>query len=177
MSLLLALEVALSASTAISVLSVAPVLRRLLRRTTIEDVTPEWVESFSVERYRPMLGLLAKEDFAFLSRQPGFDSSIYKKLRRERLSIFEQYLARLILDFKKLHITARYFVAQSEQDRSDTAMKLVRLRWAFFVSVLELQLQLQLCRLGLGTVEARLVVSKLQQMSDQLAAITLPQPA
>jgi hypothetical protein len=175
--LLLALEVALSASTAVSVLSVGPVLRRLLRRTTIEDVTPEWVESFSVDRYRPMLGLLANEDFAFLSRQPGFDSSIYKKLRRERLSIFEQYLSRLILDFKKLHATARYFVARSEEDRSDIALKLIRLRWAFAVSVIEVHFQLQLCRVGIGTVEARMVVTKLQQMSDQLSALTLPQPA
>lgn len=175
--MLLALEVALSVSTAVSALSVGPVLRRLLRRTTIEDVTPEWVESFSVERYRPMLGLLGNEDFAFLSRQPGFDPSIYKKLRRERLAIFEQYLSRLILDFKKLHATARYFVARSEVDRSDVAMKLVRLRWAFSMNVVEVHLQLQLCRLGIGTVEPRMVVAKLQQMSEQLSALTLPQPA
>jgi hypothetical protein len=124
-----------------------------------------------------MLGLLANEDFAFLSRQPGFDPSIYKKLRRERLSIFEQYLCRLILDFKKLHATARYFVARSDHDRSDVAAKLIRMRWAFAVSVVEVHLQLQLCKVGVGTVEARMVVAKLQQMSDQLSTLTLPQTA
>lgn len=175
--MLFALEVLLSASTAVGVLGVAPVLRRLLRRTTIDDVTPEWVESFSVERYRPMLGLLADEDFTFLSRQPGFDPSIYKKLRRERLAIFEQYLNRLILDFKKLHATARYFVARSEEDRSDVAMRLVRLRWAFTMNVLEVQMQLHLCKIGIGTVQARMIVAQLQQMSEQLSALSLPQTA
>ena len=175
--MLLALEVALSTSTGLCILGVAPVLRRLLRKTTIEDVTPEWVESFSVERYRPMLGLLAKEDFAFLSRQPGFDPSIYRKLRRERLCIFEQYLTRLILDFKKLHATARYFVARSPEDRSEVAIKLIRLHWAFSVNVVEVHLRLQLCRLGIGTAEAQIVVARLQQMSDQLTLLTLPQPA
>jgi hypothetical protein len=174
---LFALEVALSTSTALCVLGAAPVLRRLFKKTTIEDVTPEWVESFSVERYRPMLGLLANEDFAFLSRQPGFDPSIYRKLRRERLCIFEQYLMRLIVDFKKLHAAARYFVARSTEDRSETAMKLIRLQWVFSMNVLEVQLRLQLCRIGIGTVEAQIVVARLQQMSDQLTTLTVPQPA
>jgi hypothetical protein len=172
---LLALEVALSASTGLCVLGVAPVLRRLLKKTTIEDVTPEWVESFSVERYRPMLGLLANEDFAFLSRQPGFDSSIYKKLRRERLCIFEQYLSRLILDFKKLHAAARYLVARSSEDRSEVALNLVRLQWVFSLNVVEVHVRLQLCRVGIGTAEAQIVVGRLQQMSDQLTMLTVPQ--
>lgn len=124
-----------------------------------------------------MLGLLAEEDFAFLSRQPGFDRSIYKKLRRERLAIFEQYLNRLILDFKKLHTTARYFVARSEEDRSDVAMKLIRLRWTFAVNVIEVQMQLHLCKVGIGTVEARMIVAQLQQMSEQLSTLSLPQAA
>lgn len=173
----LALELALSAVTGICVLGVAPVLKRLFDKTSIEDITPEWVESFSVERYRPMLGLLADEDFAFLSRQPGFDPSIYRKLRRERLAIFEQYLNRLILDFKKLHATARFLVGQSEQDHSDLAMTLLRLRWAFAVNALEVQIRFQLCKLGLGTVEAQILVAKLQQMSDQLTVVAAPQAA
>lgn len=173
----LALEVALSVVTGICVLGVAPVLRRLFKKTSIEDITPEWVESFSVERYRPMLGLLADEDFAFLSRQPGFDPSIYRKLRRERLAIFEQYLSRLILDFKKLHTTARFLVAQSDQDHSDLAVALLRLRWAFAMNALEVQVRFQLCKLGLGTVHAQVLIAKLQQMNEQLSALAAPQAA
>ena len=175
--MVIALEVVLSAVTGTCVLGVAPVLCRLLRRTTIEDITPEWMESFSVERYRPMLGLLSEEDFAFLASQPGFDPSIYKKLRRERLAIFDQYFNRLILDFKKLHATARYLVARSEDDQSDAAVALIRLRWAFILAVLQVNLRFQLCKMGLGTVHAQMLVLKLQQMSEQLSAVSLPHAA
>jgi hypothetical protein len=175
--LALALELALSAITGLCLLGVAPVLRRLFRSTSINEVTPEWVESFSVDRYLPMAGLLGDEDFDFLASQPGFDSSIYKKLRRERLSIFEQYLNRLILDFKKLHCTARYVVARSEVDQSDAALKLMRLQWVFAFSVLQVQVQYQLCRLGIGTVRAKVLIAQLQQMCDHLSAVSLPQTA
>jgi hypothetical protein len=175
--LILTLEITLSIITGLCVLGVAPVLTRLLKRTTIEDITPEWVESFSIERYRPMLGLLANEDFAFLSRQPGFDSSIYKKLRRERLAIFEQYLGRLILDFKKLHATARFLIAQSDVDRSDVAMQLIRLRWMFALNVVNVQIRFQLCRLGLGTVHAQVLIARLQQLNEQLGGLALPASA
>jgi hypothetical protein len=171
----LALEVALSVVTGICVLGVAPVLRRLFKKTSIEDITPEWVESFSVERYRPMAGLLSDEDFAFLSRQPGFDASIYRKLRRERLVIFEQYLNRLILDFKKLHVTARYLVAQSEEDHSDLAMSLIRLRLSFAMNVVAVQMRFQFFKLGVGRVNTQILIGKLQQMSEQLNLAAVPQ--
>ncbi len=167
------LEAALTVTTGVCVLSVAPILNRLFRKTTIDDVTPEWVESFSIERYRPMLNLLSDEDFTFLSSQPGFDSSIYKKLRRERLAIFEQYLARLIFDFKKLHATARYLVASSEVDQSAATTALLRLQWSFALAVLQVHTSFQLCKIGLGTVRAQLLVIKLQQMNEQLRAVSV----
>jgi hypothetical protein len=171
------LEAVLTMTTGACVLSVAPVLRRLFKRTTIEDVTPEWVESFSVERYRPMLNLLADEDFAFLSSQPGFDPSIYKKLRRERLAIFDQYLSRLILDFKRLHTTARYLVAHSDTDQTAATTALLRLQWSFALSVLQVQARFQLVKVGVGTVQAQLLIAKLQQMNDQLRLVTIPNAA
>jgi hypothetical protein len=175
--LVLGLELALSAASGLGLVGVAPVLRKLFKKTTIEDITPEWIESFSVERYRPMMGLLSEEDFDFLARQPGFDAGLYKKLRRERLDIFHQYFSRLILDYKKLHTTARYFIAQCEDDQSELAQKLIRMRFAFALSALRVQYQFVLCQAGIGTVEARLLVTKLQQMSDQLGSLAVPQAA
>src|SRR4051812_41291423 len=124
-----------------------------------------------------MVGLLSNEDFKFLSEQPGFDPSIYKKLRRERLAIFDQYLNRLILDFKKLHATARYLVAHRDTDQSDIAIKLIKLRWSFAIAVLQVNTSFQLCKIGLGTVHAQLLVVRLQQMSEQLTAVSLPEAA
>lgn len=169
------LEAVLSAGTVLSVAGVAPVIKKLFRKTSLDDITPEWLGSFSVERYRPMLGLLAHEDFAFLVRQPGFDITIYKKLRRERLEIFDQYFSRLVLDFKKLHTTARYMVARAPEDHSDVVLKLVRLRYAFAISVFQVHFRYLLCRVGIGTLESRVLLTRLQQMSDQLSALTASQ--
>ncbi len=175
--LILELEIALTAISGLMVASIAPVLYRLFKTASLEDVTPEWLESFSVDRYRPMAGLLSNEDFAFLSRQPGFDPSLYKKLRRERLSIFDQYLQRLILDFNKLHATARFLVARSPSDQSELAARLIRLQWSFRAEVLKVQLRFLLCRIGVGTVHVQTVIVRLEQMSDQLGALSLPQAA
>ena len=60
-----------------------PVLVKLLRQCPVHDITPEWLENLSIASYYPMEELLSDEDFAFLSRQPGFDLSLYRKLRRE----------------------------------------------------------------------------------------------
>jgi hypothetical protein len=70
-SLLLGLELALSAASGLSIVGVAPVLRKLFKKTTIEDITPEWIESFSVDRYRPMMGLLSDNDLT--SSQDSLD--------------------------------------------------------------------------------------------------------
>lgn len=175
--MILEFEIAVTALSGLMVAGITPVLYRLFKTTSLDDVTPEWLESFSVDRYRPMAGLLSNEDFAFLSRQPGFDPSLYKKLRRERLSIFNQYLRRLILDFNKLHVTARFLVARSSIDQSELAAKLIRLQWAFRVEVLKVQLRFLLCRIGVGAVQVQAVIVRLEQMSDQLSALSLPQAA
>ena len=96
-----------------------PVLARLVRQCHLRDVTPEWLENFSPLTYQPMEFLLAEEDFEFLVRQPGFEASIHKKLKRERILIFRQYLNRLIADFSRLHVYARYLITQSQTDQSE----------------------------------------------------------
>src|SRR5947209_2169473 len=86
----------------LSIVLFAPVLYNLFRSYRVEDVSPEWLQNFSAQSYYPMQSLLAEDDFRFLSRQPGFDLSLYRKLRRERLHIFKQYLGCVISDFNKL---------------------------------------------------------------------------
>ena len=91
-----------------------PIIFKLYRRCKVTEITPEWLANFSAASYYPMQGLLAREDFAFLSRQPGFDLSLIK-FRRERLRIFRQYLNRLVLDFNRLHTTALIVLAHSAE--------------------------------------------------------------
>jgi hypothetical protein len=149
-----------------------PVLRWLCRRAAVEEITPEWLDAFSVAAYYPMQGLLSDEDFVFLSRQPGFDISLYRKLRRERLHIFRQYLIRLIVDFNRLHAFARLILSRSNQDRSDVVAKLLRLKLEFFMAVLQAECSYLLCRLGFRFLAARRLISALENMSLELATLS-----
>lgn len=149
-----------------------PMLRRLCRKAAMEEITPEWVENFSVAAYYPMQGLLSDEDFTFLSRQPGFDESLYRKLRRERLHIFQQYLIRLILDFNRLHTVARSILAHSNQDRSDVVAKLLKLKIEFSLAAFQAECSYLLCRIGFRLLTARKLINVLENMSLELAALS-----
>ncbi len=149
-----------------------PTVRRLNRRVAVEDITPEWLESFSVAAYYPMQQLLSDEDFTFLSRQPGFDESLYRKLRRERLHIFQQYLMRLIVDFNRLHAVARMILARSTQDRSDVVSKLMLLKLQFSLAVVQAETSYLLSRIGFRFLAARKIIGVLENMSLELSALS-----
>ncbi|MFL6352068.1 MAG: hypothetical protein ACJ74Z_09485 [Bryobacteraceae bacterium] len=155
----------------------APVLGRLHRTCRIEEITPEWLENFSASAYYPMEGLLADEDFAFLSRQPGFDLSLYRKLRRERLRIFRQYLTRLVSDFNRLHVVTRALIAQSPHDRSEVVGRLIRLKIRFSVALVRAEASYVLCRLGLRSLAVRALIRHLEEMHAQLGAVSAAQAA
>jgi hypothetical protein len=162
---------------AVCVAFVAPVLSKLFRTCRIEEITPEWLENFSTSVYHPMEGLLADEDFTFLSRQPGFDLSLYRKLRRERLRIFRQYLARLVSDFNRLHLVTRVLIAQSSEDRSELVSKLIWLKIRFSIALLRAEVSYLLCRLGLSSLAVRGLILRLEEMHAQLSAVSAAQAA
>lgn len=145
-----------------------PVVTRLLRQCHLADITPEWLESFSPVAYRPMELLLADEDFNFLIQQPGFESSISKKLRQDRVRIFKQYLHRLISDFNRLHVYARYLISQGERDQSVLLSRLVWLRLRFSLTVLRIQLSLFLAYFGL---QPRLVTQAIAQLDEMTVCL------
>jgi len=156
---------------------VLPTLFKLCKTSRLEELPSDWLERFSPESYRPMEGLLNREDFAFLFRQPGFDLSLYRKLRYERLQIFRQYLDRMIVDFNCLHLIARLALAHSSEDRSELLIKLILLKFRFSGSVLAAEFRYTLCRFGLRTLSARALISELEEMCTQLQAISLAQAA
>lgn len=148
-----------------------PVLVRLVRGCPLDDVSPEWLDSFSAGLYYPMEGLLSNEDFAFLSRQPGFDISLYRKLRRDRLRIFRQYFLRLIRDFNRLHSVARALLAETSEDHSDLVMKLILLKGRFSLSVLSVELNYWWCFVRFRPLVVRSLIGSLEEMSRQLQSL------
>jgi hypothetical protein len=118
-----------------------------------------------------MDGLLSDEDFRFLSRQPGFDFPLYRKLRKDRLRIFRQYLNRLIGDFNRLHRVARLFLVESQQDHSVLLGRLVWLRVRFAFSVLRVEAAYLCCRFGFRNMVVGGLIARLDEMSGQLNAL------
>jgi hypothetical protein len=148
-----------------------PVLVRLFRGCRLEEVTPEWLDNFSAALYYPMEGLLSNEDFAFLSRQPGFDISLYRKLRRDRLRIFRQYFLRLIRDFNRLHSVARALVAQTSEDHSDLMLKMITLKLRFSLTVLAVELNYWRCFVRFRPLVVRSLIAGLEEMSQELQSL------
>jgi hypothetical protein len=162
---------------AVAIAFAVPVLAKLCRTCRIEEITPEWLENFSTAVYQPMEGLLADEDFTFLSRQPGFDLSLYRKLRRERLRIFRQYLARLVSDFNRLHLVTRLLIAQGAEDRSELVGKLVRLKLRFSIALIRAEGSYWLCRFGLSSLAVHALIMHLEEMHAQLSSVSAAQTA
>lgn len=150
---------------------ILPVIYKLCRSGSIEDISPEWLENFSPSSYDTMRNLLAEDDFKFISRQPGFDLQLYRKLRHDRLRIFRQYLNRMIRDFNRLHLAARAILANSPEDCSELATRLIWLKVRFSMSVLKVQMNYFLCYAGVSYVTASVLIVRLEEMSAQLNSI------
>lgn len=163
------------AAAVLSLMFVLPIVVKLYRRCPVEEITSEWLESFSPSSYYPMQGLLAEEDFSFLSRQPGFDLSLYKKLRRDRLLIFRQYLRRLIVDFNRLHAAARIVLAHGHEDQSHLVSQLVWLKIRFSLAVVQAEFSYVLCCIGFRSLAARAMILRLEEMNARLSSLSATQ--
>jgi hypothetical protein len=153
---------------------IVPTIRRLFLKPAIREITPQWLEEFSPDRYRSMASLLANDDFAFLLRQPGFELKLYRKLRRERLAIFRQYLDRLVLDFRRLHMTARMLAAQNSEDSTEPTQALFKLQWSFNLALVRTEFEYSLCRFGLAAVHVQRLIEPLRSLSEALPGYALP---
>jgi hypothetical protein len=152
-----------------------PVLTRLMRTCAVREIPSDWLENFSVSSYYPMEKLLAEEDFKFLSRQPGFDLSLYRKLRRDRLHIFKQYLNRSIVDFNRLHAAVRAILPYMGEDRSDLVSRLIWLKMRFCFAAIRAEISYRLCLLGIGRLAVHPLISELERMSLQFNRVAAAQ--
>lgn len=157
------------------------VVCKLQRGFRKDEPTAEWVANFSIAAYQPMQRLFCEEDFAFLSSQPGFDLTLYKKFRRERLRIFRQYMNRLISDYNRLHAAARMILATtsatSPLDQSEMLSRLIKLKFDFSLAVFQAEANYLLCRAGFRTLAVRTLVLRLEELSAQVIAIYATEPA
>jgi hypothetical protein len=137
-------------------------VRRLTRRSTFDPL--EWLEDFSANAYRPMERLLDNRDYTFLAAQAGFEPSIARRLRRERVGVFHSYLGAMIRDFHRLLLAARVISVFASDDQSAFIATLWRVRWSFYASVAAVEIHVALHWMGVGTVDVRGLVASMQRM-------------
>lgn len=155
----------------------ALLIRRLVA-PTVTECSPEWLNTFSMTKYQPMLRLLERQDFAYLEAQAGYSARQLRKLRTERRRIFRAYLRNLIGDFHRLHLSARMLVINAETDRPELASKLLTMKLTFTYAVLIIEFRLMLHSLGLGTVEVRNLLRAVENLRiDVGSLVPVPQPS
>lgn len=139
--------------------------RILVRRTRPGACDPlEWLDDFSAAAYRPMERLLDARDCVFLGSQPGFEPAIARRLRRQRLGIFQAYLRGMIRDFHRLLRVARFITVYASQDSTAFEADLWRLRWSFYRCVIAIEARVVLNTIGLGAVDTRGLLASLERM-------------
>ena|ERR1035438_5941633 len=118
------------------------VLLKLTRHfATPQDLpfTAGWIDTLSIDRYRPMLRLLDEPDGR---TQPGLTPKMAAKLRIQRCQIIRAYLDSVNDDFKQVCMAIKVLMVQSKRDRPDLASVLVRSQIKFASAVLMVQLHL-----------------------------------
>ena len=145
----------------------ALLLVKLLRRSGTPSADPlNWLDQFSAASYQPMVRLLDDRDYRFLESQPGYRPSIARRLRRQRIGIFQAYLGGMIRDFHGLLKAARYIIVYSPNDQSAFASTLWRMRFRFYRSIFSVEGRVLLYMFGLGRVNAAGLLATLERMQN-----------
>jgi|SRR5581483_7395261 len=116
-------------------------------------VTATWIEELSLDRYRPMLRILAADDLRLLRSQPGCTPEMITKLRHQRCRIFREYLRGLREDFGRVCLALKLLMVQAGHDRPDLAATLLQKQAQFALGLTLVEVRLALYSWGIGTVE------------------------
>jgi hypothetical protein len=134
----------------------------LIRRIAVEPTslppTSDWIGDLSAGRYRPMLRLPGTDDTRFL-RKEGCTARQLRAFRASRTEIIRGYLTLLQSDFGRITMAIRVLMVQSQQDRPDLALLLVRQKITFRLAFAAIYLQLYGYRWGLTRVDPSAIVA------------------
>lgn len=146
----------------------ALIARKVLSTRTPEVDFGQWLEEFSLARYRPMERLLTEDDETFLRSQPGHSPALSNRLRTERRRLFRRYLKNLRRDFQQLHQVARLMILYSPVDRPELAETLLRIRISFVLALMSVEWRLFLHALGAKGVEVQGLLDTVQGLESRL---------
>lgn len=119
-----------------------------------------WWKEFNPSRYDPMKRLLSSEDTEFLRSLAGFRPGMEKRLRRQRIEVFESYLREISMDFHRLHALGSELALASMSP--DMHNELFRQRVRFGRAIWRIRLELIAYRAGAGDVDPSVLVDSLR---------------
>lgn len=163
---------AIGLAIALMALSFGLLLRRICRVPGGDNCSLEWLDDFSVSKYRPMERLLSDADFSFLESQPGYKPAISRNLRSERRKILAEYLRLAARDFNRLVALANLLVVYSSDDGADLASVIWKQRFAFYQTFAVLRLQLALAPIGIRVSAPTAVLNGLSEMFERVQQLT-----
>jgi hypothetical protein len=131
----------------------------LAKYTSELPVTEEWLAELPVDRYRPMLRLLQEDDWRFLREQQGFRLEIEKRLREQRVQVFQAYLAILETDFRRM------CRGLGQRGAEGVLLRKAAFRWRMTA----VRASLALYRAGLARVDASGLVSLFDETRGALS--------
>ena len=143
-------------------------LRTLSADPQTLPATADWIDELSIEKYRPMLRLLSDDDVRFLASQPGYSPRTAREFRRQRCEIFRGYLRWLRADFSRICTALQVLMVQSQHDRPDLAMLLIRQKFVFAASLIAIHVNLVLYRLGIVSVGVGSIISAFDSLRLEL---------
>lgn len=146
-------------------------IRRSAPAPGVLPVTATWIEELSLDRYRPMLRILAADDFQALRSLPGYTPEMLGNLRRQRCRIFRQYLGALRADFARVCLALKLVMVQAGNDRPDLAAALLRKQAQFACGVAMVQIRLALYSYGIGSVEVASLLSVFDGLRVELRTL------
>ena len=163
--------------TLVTGVTLAIVFRQLLSPARHHEVSVDWLNRFSISRYKVIERLFSEDDFDFLKSQKGYHPSTSRRLRRERCAIFRCYLSSLKRDFGLLEAAVMLCMAASRADRPDLAKAILKRRLVFTWAVACAEYRLVLYGFGLGTVDVSRLVGSLSGMRVELGQMALARQA
>jgi hypothetical protein len=147
------------------------VLRQVHSSARSLPATVEWIDEISVDRYRPMLRLLSRDDLRFLRDQPDYSPRMEAKLRVQRAQIFADYLKRMSEDFSRICGALKLLTLQADRDRPDLAAQIVQAQFAFIRGMYLARVNVLLYRVGIGSVDAAALLRIFSSMHIELQGL------
>ena len=145
-------------------LAIVFLVRKIATHKSSFEYDPQWLEDFSISKYRPMLRLLSEDDYEFLASQAGYQGKIASQLRSERRKVFRAYLRNLVRDFHRLQQVAKLMALCSSQDRPELTTALLKQRVTFSFAVFAVKVRLGLHTVGIGAVDVRNLIGTLDHL-------------